>query len=439
MPDESAATTSAATEESAVSVAALFAAVGALATGVVALDATGLIGQMERDHGLLFFGAVGAVIAGTFLTAIVASGLLGTDDPGPVGLRNAATQAAGEAADMKRQAWEQYGKAHDSAQADTAAAVAAARSAVEAADGTAGALRRVAAAADSIADLMRRGDEKAALKGQARVAYKEATPVNESALGKGSRSAAITTARAAAEHATLMALRASETTNMAYDAAALSVPAFRPWGRRRAFSRVAGACLIALGVGAACYAAVRAARDTAKPVIDVAIAPVKSPSDATAATRTYAIDAETKIRSLDSDSRITVLVDGLNYDAKTQTYIPRNLFHGKYGPDHDGAVDVHARLQVTRFVAVRGSRTATGYDAIGVQARVSHRDEKSEPNACGQYAAGLSARNEAQATNRADVLDGCVVMTLPGAITPEQSTSSTPVGGKAATTNSTAR
>src|SRR5512146_552479 len=98
MPDESAATTSAATEGSAVSVAALFAAVGALATGVVALDATGLIGQMERDHGLLFFGAVGAVIAGTFLTAIVASGLLGTDDPGPVGLRNAATQAAGEAA-----------------------------------------------------------------------------------------------------------------------------------------------------------------------------------------------------------------------------------------------------------------------------------------------------------------------------------------------------
>jgi len=63
--------------------APLFAAVASVAAGVGGLAASGLLGQIERNHPLAFTCALGATVAGTFLGALAGSGILGdaTTDP----------------------------------------------------------------------------------------------------------------------------------------------------------------------------------------------------------------------------------------------------------------------------------------------------------------------------------------------------------------------
>src|SRR5437588_10863989 len=58
------------------SAGSLFAAVGAVASGVALLAATGLLGQIERDHTTAFSVALGLTVGGTFAVALATSGLL---------------------------------------------------------------------------------------------------------------------------------------------------------------------------------------------------------------------------------------------------------------------------------------------------------------------------------------------------------------------------
>ncbi|MDQ3770387.1 MAG: hypothetical protein M3370_13065 [Actinomycetota bacterium] len=88
---------------SVIGVAPLFAAVAAVGTGVAALNAVGVVGQMERNYGVPFFLAIGFAILGTLLSALVVSGLLGKDTDLVV-LRTAADQGAAEAWEISRSA-----------------------------------------------------------------------------------------------------------------------------------------------------------------------------------------------------------------------------------------------------------------------------------------------------------------------------------------------
>src|SRR5947209_502968 len=59
----------------ALSAKSLFAAVGAVASGVGLLAATGLLGRIERDHTAAFSAALGLTAGGTFLIALATSGV----------------------------------------------------------------------------------------------------------------------------------------------------------------------------------------------------------------------------------------------------------------------------------------------------------------------------------------------------------------------------
>ena len=60
---------------SSLSAGSLFAAVGAVASGVGLLAATGLLGRIERDHTVAFSIALGLTVGGTFLLALATSGI----------------------------------------------------------------------------------------------------------------------------------------------------------------------------------------------------------------------------------------------------------------------------------------------------------------------------------------------------------------------------
>jgi hypothetical protein len=84
------------------SAAALLAAAGALATGVGSLAATGLLGQVERDHPVTFSIALGLTVGGTFLAALATSGLLGGTSTDIASANAAEINAKGAARDPAR-------------------------------------------------------------------------------------------------------------------------------------------------------------------------------------------------------------------------------------------------------------------------------------------------------------------------------------------------
>jgi hypothetical protein len=176
--------------------------------------------------------------------------------------------------------------------------------------------------------------------------------------------------------------------------------------------RGVGAVAVCVGVLIATIVAVVTASDNAKPTIDVTLTPVPLPAGVSGASRTYQVDAETKADDLPAGARVTILVDGLHYDMSSRTYAPTNLFHGKYGPDNDGVIDLHTRINVTRGNATDGSE----FDAIGVQAAIAYSEQSLEANPCGVYAKQVSTNSNDQAKARADLAPGCVVMRLPGPV-----------------------
>jgi hypothetical protein len=160
--------------------------------------------------------------------------------------------------------------------------------------------------------------------------------------------------------------------------------------------RGVGAIAVCVGVLIATIVAVVTASDNAKPTIDLTLTPVTLPAGAGGASRTYQVDAETKADD----------------DTSDRTYAPTNLFHGKYGPNNDGVIDLHTRINVTRGNASDGSE----FDAIGVQAAIAYSEQSLEANPCGVYAKQVSTNSNDQAKARADLAPGCVVMRLPGPV-----------------------
>jgi hypothetical protein len=156
---------------------------------------------------------------------------------------------------------------------------------------------------------------------------------------------------------------------------------------------------------------------------------VATPGSPNAATRTYNVNAETRLTNLARTKRVTVLVDGLTlYPApasspQSASYSPTTLFHGRYGPDADGNVDAHAVVQITRGSSKIGVKTATNFTAVAVQAMLSSEHAKQEPIACDNYAEMVSAGGSTQEQARMTFKAGCVIMLLPGPIVSETSPS----------------
>jgi hypothetical protein len=381
-------------DESGLSVSALFVAVGAVATGVLVLDTAGFIGQIERNHGTPFFIALGLTIVGSFLSALATSGLLGRD-PDLIALRAAAGQAASDAQELAAKADRSRDKAQASPVTDVAAPMSAAKDGIDAADRIVAPLMTAAASAEAVATVAKDKRRRDAVKDCARQAYERARPVPEAVRQQanlGTRQAAIEAATAAADHGRQLANAANVVAVAMNEALATKGLVRVAAVRHRTAIRLIGAVIVLIGVVTAALVAVRTADDAARPTVDVLITPVKMPGDDRLATRTYAVDAQIRIADLGSESRVTVLVDGLR-SQPVGVYKVTNLFHGKYGPNSDGKVDLHARVQVTR------GRADNEYDAIGVQAHVAQTQDAVEPNACDRYVTDLSTAEQSQDSN----------------------------------------
>jgi len=414
-------------QDEGLSVPALFAAVAAVASGVVALNATGVVGQIERNFGTAFFLAIGAAVLGTLLSALVVSGLLGRD-PDAIALRTAAGQAASEARDLAVEARDAWAKAQGTGPGQNDEATAAAQEALDAADQTIDPLRRVADAAERISHRVK---SNYARERELRQAIEDAY----TATGRGNpdlrRRAAIDRDEAieAARLASAEARERADAGDRAANEASRASPHTQVWGNKvRRYVRIGGTALLLAGVLLACGLAIAAGGQIETPVIDVTITRVEQPGDDKVATRTYDVDAETRVNDLDAEHQVTILVDGLRRVPAPSTektaaevgplYSVTNLFHGKYGPDNDGKLDVHARVRVTR------GPSTTDFDAIGVQAYVSEGEEQEEENACASYPQLVSKQGDRAKRNRAEVRPGCVVLTLPSGISTDEAVAS---------------
>jgi hypothetical protein len=405
---------------SGLSVTALFAAAGAVAAGVAALRAVGVVGQMERNHPVWFFVAIGLAVVGTLLSALVVSGLLGKDSD-LTSLRAAAGQAAADAQDIQTKTDAAYAKAK-AAKTDEDV-LAAATETLDIADGIADKMRKVASAGAEFQRRLRKGSaERDALQASLTRVYELSGSVSDEKTRTAASADRANALKAAGAVAGRIHIRTRRANNLA--ARIVETDARDPSVVTRRVMRVVGAFAVGVAVVLACWLAVRVAGETEAPMIDVTTSEVAQPGDAKVATRTYDIDARVRLNDLPADAAVTVLVDWLRTapapgdaagaDANGPSgpsYSPTTLFHGKYGPDNDGTVDVHARVRLSRNTA-----GGTGYDAVGIQAYVADIDQPIDDNPCASYVKQVSGASNTQRRNRAGYEPGCVVVTLPSSI-----------------------